>query len=144
MKKLILFCILFLWATSIAQKLNDSLLIGAWRTEAVLKKPSNPHHRDLVDSFKGATFRLYPDHTFEINTEDNSQDFAALRKMTKEKSWKFDAVTNTIKIGDAKDNYSTMKIKVRQTDGKMIFTMEESYHSIEVSVKKYELPAKKI
>jgi|SRR6478672_10933716 len=144
MKKLIILCILFLSGNAIAQKLNDSLLVGAWRTENVLKKPSNPHYRDLTDSFKGATFRLYPDHTFEVNTDDNSQDFAALRKMTKEKSWKFDAVTNTIKIGDAKDNYSTMKIKVKQTDGKMIFAMDESYQSIEVSVTKFELPKKKL
>jgi uncharacterized protein YqgV (UPF0045/DUF77 family) len=129
---------------AIGQQLNDSLLVGAWRVETVLKKPSNPHYRDLVDSFKGAMFRLYPDHTFTISTDDNSQDFAALRKMTKEKAWKFDAVTNTIKVGDAKDNYSTMKIKVKQVDGKMIFAMDESYQSIEVSVIMHHLPKMKL
>ena len=144
MKKVILICLLAFSCNAIGQNLSDSLLIGAWRTESVLKKPSNPHYRDLIDSFKGATFRLYADHKFEISTEDNSQDFAALRKMTKEKSWKFDAVTNTVKIGDAKDNYSTMKIKVRRAEGKLVFAMDESYQNIEVLVTRHELSKTKL
>jgi len=141
MKKLLLICLL-VSTGAVGQKLSDSLLVGAWRTESVLKKPSNPHYRTLVDSFKGATFRLYPDHTFEINTEHNSQDFAALRKMTKEKRWKFDAIANIIKVGDEKDNFSTFKIKVKQVDGKTVFAMDESYQSIEVSVIRNALPTK--
>ncbi len=139
MKKLLMICLL-VSTGAIGQKLADSLLIGAWRTEEVLKKPSNPHYGTLVDSFKGATFRLYPDHTFEISTEHNSQDFAALRKMTKGKRWKFDAVTSTIKVGDEKDNYSTFKLKVKQADGKTVFATGESFQNIEVSVERHDLP----
>lgn len=129
-------------ANGFAQKINDSLLVGVWRSQAVLKKPSNPHYRDIIDSFKASTFKLNADHTFEISTEQNSQDFATVRKITKGKSWKFDPITSAIKIGDAKDNFSTMKIKVKTVDGKTVFALEETYHFIELEVVKYEPPKK--
>lgn len=137
--KSLFFGFLFLLAGSaLGQTLNDSLIMGTWRSEKVLKKPSNPNYRDIIDSFKMSVFKFKADHTFEIRSEQNSQEFANLRKMTKGKSWKFDAVTNTIKIGDAKDNFSTMKIKVKTVEGKTVFVLEETYHSMELEVAKFE------
>lgn len=137
--KSLFFGFLFLLAGSaFGQKLNDSLIMGTWRSEKVLKKPSNPNYRDIIDSFKMSVFKFKADHTFEIGSEQNSQEFANLRKMTKGKSWKFDAITNIIKIGDAKDNFSTMKIKVKTIEGKTVFVLEETYHSMELEVAKFE------
>ena len=137
MKKIILILLLSLSVNSFAQKMTDSLLVGAWRSQAVMKKPSNPNYRDIIDSFKMSVFKFKADHTFEISSEQNSQEFANLRKMTKGKNWKFDAITNTIKIGDAKDNFSTMKIKVKTVEGKTVFVLEETYHSMELEVAKF-------
>ena len=137
MKKIILILLLSLSVNSFAQKMTDSLLVGAWRSQVVMKKPSNPNYRDIIDSFKMSVFKFKADHTFEISSEQNSQEFANLRKMTKGKSWKFDAITNTIKIGDAKDNFSTMKIKVKTVEGKTVFVLEETYHSMELEVAKF-------
>lgn len=137
--KNVCFVIMFLLAGSaFGQKLNDSLIMGTWRSEKVLKKPSNPNYRDIIDSFKMSVFKFKADHTFEISSEQNSQEFANLRKMTKGKNWKFDAITNAIKIGDAKDNFSTMKIKVKTVEGKTVFVLEETYHNIELEVAKFE------
>ena len=138
MKNIIFVFLFLLTANAFGQKLNDSLIVGTWRSEKVLKKPSNPNYRDIIDSFKMSVFKFKKDHTFEISSEQNSQEFANLRKMTKGKSWKFDAITNTIKIGDAKDNFSTMKIKVKTVDGKTVFVLEETYHSMELEVAKFE------
>lgn len=138
MKNIIFVFLFLLTANAFGQKLNDSLIVGTWRSEKVLKKPSNPNYRDIIDSFKMSVFKFKPDHTFEISSEQNSQEFANLRKMTKGKSWKFDAITNTIKIGDAKDNFSTMKIKVKTIEGKTVFVLEETYHSMELEVAKFE------
>ncbi|CAM3464798.1 hypothetical protein FLLO111716_12295 [Flavobacterium longum] len=138
MKNIIFVIVFLLTASAFGQKLNDSLIVGTWRSEKVLKKPSNPNYRDIIDSFKMSVFKFKADHTFEISSEQNSQEFANLRKMTKGKSWKFDANTNTIKIGDAKDNFSTMKIKVKTVEGKTVFVLEETYHSMELEVAKFE------
>lgn len=121
-----------------SQKLVDSLLIGKWKTEKVLKKPSNPHYRDIIDSFKTSVFVLNEDHTFELKSEQNSQEFAQIRKMSKGKTWKFDVATQTVRIGDAKDNFSTMRFKVKTVDGKTIFTLEETHHGLELEMSKYD------
>jgi hypothetical protein len=123
---------------TVGQTLNDSSMVGVWRTERILKRPVNTIYRGICDSFEASTFKLNADHTFEISTDQNSQDFANLRKITKGKSWKFDPVTSFIKIGDEKDSFSTMKIKVKEIDGKTVFGLEETYHTIQLQVKKYE------
>jgi hypothetical protein len=138
MKKIILLSAMVLSLNAVGQKFTDSSMVGVWRSERILKKPANPIYRSICDSFENATFKLNADHTFEISTDMNSQDFADLRKMTKGKKWKFDPVTNFIRIGDEKDSYSTMKIKVKGIDGKTVFGLEETYHTIQLQVEKYE------
>lgn len=137
MKKLIVLFLLLFAANANSQKLVDSLLIGKWKTEKVLKKPSNPHYRDIIDSFKASVFVLNEDHTFELKSDQNSQEFAQIRKMSKGKTWKFDEATQTVKIGDAKDNFSTMRFKVKTVDGKTVFALEETHHGLELEMLKY-------
>lgn len=124
-------------AAANSQTLTDSLLVGRWTAEAVLKKPSNPHYRDIIDSFKASTFIFNEDRTFELRTDANSQDFATIRKQTKGKTWKFDQPSQTIKIGDAKGNFSAMHIKVKSVDGKTVFVLPESQHQMQLEMVKY-------
>ncbi len=136
MKSLILLSVLLISGSVLGQKLTEADLVGSWKTQQLLKKPDNPHYRDIIDSFKASTFTFGADHVFDLKTDENSNPFATIRNLTKKKNWKFDEQNQIIKIGNAADSYSTWKIKIRRTGEKVIFVLEDQ--NMELEVKKNE------
>jgi len=130
-----LYLLLLVCGISHAQ-VSEAELLGAWKTSKVIKKPDNPYYRDIVDSFKAATFVFGADHIFDLSTTENSQEFAELRKMTKKRQWKFDEKSQLIKIGTPGDNFTAMKIKVRKDNGQVTFTPDE--RGIELQMQELE------
>lgn len=123
---LMLASILCLTAISKAQLINESAIVGKWTVVKIIKhQPDTPEYKLFADMFKDAIFVFNKDYTFQLKSPNPNTLFAEVEEMTKDTRWKFDAKTNKIFIGNKKDNYSILHLKMKQNDNTTFIEMDE-------------------
>lgn len=123
----ILIFVFFLSTISFGQIQEESEFKGKWIVEKIIEKPTDSKFLPLIEGFKNATFIFNENKNFQITTTKNSELF---KMMTSEvlagSKWKFVAEEQLIKIGNQKDQFSSMMIFVKKINEQMFFHIHES------------------
>lgn len=113
-------------------QINESEIYGEWAVKKVLKKPSNPEFRGVLDGFRKATFTFHENGKFDLKTASQAPKFQIILKMTEGVYWRFDDKAQLIKVGGKEDGYSIMAIRPTKKDNIMIFSLDEGEMSFEM------------
>lgn len=106
---------------------NETELTGKWKVEKILKKPTNPQFKPLIDGFEKATFNFKSNKDFELITTNNSELFKMMMtKVLNGTKWKLVKEKQLVKIGNQEDRFTAMGILVKKENGKLYFHLDES------------------
>lgn len=119
---------------SSGQVLDKNEMYGKWEVEQIVERPNGAEYDELVAGFKVSSFSFDKEGNFQFMSKSNSEFVLMVVEMTKNTKWKVN--DNFIEIGHVEDNYSIMKIIVRNNNDKMLFQLEES--GILLQMKKVE------
>jgi hypothetical protein len=109
------------------QATNESELIGKWKVEKIIEKPTNPQFKTLIDGFEKSTFNFKENKDFELTTTNSSKIFEMMMNGVLNKTkWRFVKDKQAIKIGNQEDGYTAMGILVKQENGNLFFHLDES------------------
>lgn len=134
MKKIVfLFCLLT--NALFAQEMKQDELIGKWKVIEVKK-----NGKINIDEFKNMKY-LYTDAIFNFskktkftislkNEEGNSEKY--LQTTLKDMNWVFDPLNSLILIGNKKNDYATMKLKVVAENNEFYFIPNQSLFKLKV------------
>jgi hypothetical protein len=132
----ILIILVTVCSTTLGQTLSEKEMYGKWKVEKIIKKPTSPKFKPLINGFENSTFIFNSNGNFKLNTTSKSELFKMFIEMTKGTKWKVERNKNYVKIGNKEDRYSIMGISVRNNNEMKIFHIDES--EIILEMKKIE------
>jgi hypothetical protein len=114
-------------STVFGQVNNEAEMIGDWKVEKILEKPTNPQFKPLIDGFESSTFKFKPNKNFELTTTNSSELFEMMMtEVLDGTKWKFVKEKQLIKIGTEEDGYTSMGVLVKKENGHLFFNLDES------------------
>jgi hypothetical protein len=120
-----------------SQSITENTILGKWTVVKILKqKPDAPEFKMFSDMFRDAYFVFNKDYTFQLNSTKPNFLFAEFAKMTKDTRWRLNSKTNEILIGTKQDNYSTLRLTMKQKDEVTHIEMDEGEFYLLFEVKK--------
>ncbi|GAB1855802.1 hypothetical protein MHTCC0001_06360 [Flavobacteriaceae bacterium MHTCC 0001] len=127
MRKILTLIFLITFSSNVfGQVNNETELIGKWKVEKILEKPTNPQFKPLTDGFEKATFNFKSNKDFELTTTNNSELFKMMMtEVLNGTKWKFVKEKQLVKIGNQEDGFTAMGILVKKENGKLYFHLNE-------------------
>ncbi len=106
---------------------NENELIGKWKVEKIIKKPTNPQLKPLTEGFEKSTFDFKENKNFEISTTNSSELFEMMMlKVLYGTKWKFEKEKQLIKIGTKNDKFTSIWLFVKKENGSLFFNLDET------------------
>lgn len=113
-------------ATVLGQVANESELIGKWKVEKIIEKPTNAQFKPLIDGFEKATFHFNANKDFDITTTNKTELFTMMMtEVINGTKWKFVKEKQLVRIGNQENRYTVMGILVKKENGNLYFHLKE-------------------
>lgn len=137
MKKFLIVLFLASLSSSVfGQSLTEKNIHGKWKVVKLIVKSTKPELAPLFKGFENATFTFNPNGNFELTTTSQSELFGMITEMTNGTKWKLEKAKQCLLIGNEANHYSIMGIFVKETNGKILFNLDET--GIIMEMKKME------
>lgn len=113
-------------ATILGQVTNESELIGKWKVEKIIEKPTNAQFKPLIDAFERATFHFNANKDFNITTPNKTELFTMMMtEVINGTKWQFVKEKQLVRIGNQENRYTAMGILMKKENGNLYFHLEE-------------------
>ena len=121
MKKFIVLLIFLSSTIIVAQNIDRDSIIGSWKVVGIEKSPNKVNFKSVVDGYRKATFQLKKDSTMVLKSDSSNAIFSYILKSVKKASWIVN--DSTVLVGNEKNKYSIMRIKVSKNKNGTFFNL---------------------